>query len=113
MAYEKHEWECGETITADKMNNLENGIEEALQGGSASGIMILHDNGDYVAKLEKTWQEIYDHVNGGGIAFILSPRNNGVYLTVVGSVDIAGDQYNVNNKYSTDNPNDYPFYVYT
>lgn len=33
MAYEKHTWECGEKITADKMNNLENGIEEALQGG--------------------------------------------------------------------------------
>lgn len=33
MAYEKHTWECGEKITADKMNNLENGIEEALAGG--------------------------------------------------------------------------------
>ena len=30
MAYERHEWQCGETVTADKMNNLEDGIEEAL-----------------------------------------------------------------------------------
>lgn len=30
MSYEKHEWQCGETVTADKMNNLEDGIEEAL-----------------------------------------------------------------------------------
>ena len=25
MAYEAHEWVCGETITADKMNNLGGG----------------------------------------------------------------------------------------
>lgn len=25
MAYERHEWVCGETITADKLNNLEGG----------------------------------------------------------------------------------------
>lgn len=31
MAYEKHTWECGESITADLMNNIEDGIEEALE----------------------------------------------------------------------------------
>lgn len=25
MAYERHEWECGETITAELLNNLEGG----------------------------------------------------------------------------------------
>lgn len=31
--YEPHAWECGETITADAMNNLETGVQEALASG--------------------------------------------------------------------------------
>ena len=27
MAYEKQTWTCGETITADKLNHMEDGIE--------------------------------------------------------------------------------------
>lgn len=30
MAYERHTWKCGETITAELLNNIEDGIEEAL-----------------------------------------------------------------------------------
>lgn len=30
MAYTRHTWECGEEITAEKLNNLEEGIS---QGG--------------------------------------------------------------------------------
>lgn len=26
MAYEKQTWECGETITAEKLNHMEDGI---------------------------------------------------------------------------------------
>lgn len=38
MAYEKHNWVCGETITADLLNNLEGGVEEALECcGSGAG----------------------------------------------------------------------------
>ncbi len=33
MAYEQHEWVNGETITAAKMNNIEEGIAEAAQSG--------------------------------------------------------------------------------
>lgn len=29
MAYEKHTWETGETITAEKLNNIEDGVYEA------------------------------------------------------------------------------------
>ena len=42
MAYEKHTWECGETITADKLNNIEGGVEEAL-GSSGGGDVIVVD----------------------------------------------------------------------
>lgn len=35
MAYEKQTWACGDTITADKMNHIEEGIENASSGGVA------------------------------------------------------------------------------
>lgn len=31
MAYTRHTWDCGEVITDSKMNNIEDGIEEALE----------------------------------------------------------------------------------
>lgn len=34
MAFIKKDWKCGDTITADDLNRLENGVEEALEGGS-------------------------------------------------------------------------------
>ena len=40
MAYEPKEWVCGETITADGLNNLEEGVQEALDccgGGGDCG----------------------------------------------------------------------------
>lgn len=30
MAYTRHEWRCGDNITADLLNNIEDGVEEAL-----------------------------------------------------------------------------------
>lgn len=30
MAYEPNNWACGDTITAEKLNNLESGVQEAL-----------------------------------------------------------------------------------
>lgn len=34
MAYEKQEWKCGDTVTADKLNHMEDGIESANSGGT-------------------------------------------------------------------------------
>lgn len=34
MAYTKQNWECGDLITADKMNHIEDGIEDASSGGT-------------------------------------------------------------------------------
>ena len=53
MAYTPTNWKCGDTITADKMNHIEEGIENA--GGSAFEVHAGSNN-----TLDKTWQEIYD-----------------------------------------------------
>lgn len=54
MSYEKHTWETGETITAEKLNRIEN----ALEGGSEALIcnMITEDNENYTS--DKTFGEI-------------------------------------------------------
>lgn len=45
MSYEKHTWVNNETLTAAKMNNIEDGIEEAAQsgGGGDDNSIIVHD----------------------------------------------------------------------
>ena len=36
MAYEKHNWSCGETVTAELLNHLEEGIaRQAATGGDS------------------------------------------------------------------------------
>ena len=55
MSYEKHTWETGETITAEKLNNLENGVENA-------NILIVTDN-SFI--LSHTWNEIYQAMSLG------------------------------------------------
>ena len=37
MAYTKQTWENGDVITAEKLNHIESGIEEASQGGGGGG----------------------------------------------------------------------------
>lgn len=46
MSYVKHTWVDNETITASKLNNIEDGIDEAAQsgGGYDAEISIYHDN---------------------------------------------------------------------
>lgn len=64
MPYVEHTWTNGETITAAKMNNIEEGIAEAAQSGGdkydAYDFVISQvDSGTPV--LEKgTWQGVYD-----------------------------------------------------
>lgn len=36
MSFEKKDWKCGDTITADELNRMEDCIEEALSSGGGS-----------------------------------------------------------------------------
>lgn len=61
MAYTPTTWVTGDTVTATKLNKIENGIANA---GSA---VIITDNG---TALDKTYAEIYDLVNSGTPCYI-------------------------------------------
>lgn len=40
MAYEKQTWVCGETITADKLNHIEDGIADCCGGGGGDLLVV-------------------------------------------------------------------------
>lgn len=72
MSYTAHEWQTGETITAAKMNNIEEGIQEAAQSGGGGSLICTCEYSsalnDYV--LDKTVQEIYDAFMSGTPVYI-------------------------------------------
>lgn len=69
MSYTQHEWTTGETITAAKLNNIEEGIEEAAQSGGGDGPLIVHFDTS-TGLMDKTVQEIYDAMTSGTPAFL-------------------------------------------
>lgn len=112
MAYVEHEWVNGETITAAKLNNIEEGIVEASQSGGGGGNPIIfitkdfnsadhfldfaicaYDSGEevYVALENFVEDGTYVNINIGGYSgsgFITSPLPvppEGYYLVVWGA----------------------------
>lgn len=61
MTYEKTNWKVGDTITATKLNKMEDGIESAA--GSSSGgatLVVTYSEEGTTGTLDKTWNEIKD-----------------------------------------------------
>ena len=57
MAYEKKTWVCGETITADGLNNIENGIEDALDCCGRLPEVTTDDDGDVLTVVDGSWEK--------------------------------------------------------
>ena len=66
MSYDKQNWQTGDVITANKLNHIEDGI---ANGGGTSNLYITLSSDD--GSMDKTWQEIWDTMTGGGLCFIL------------------------------------------
>lgn len=65
MSYNEYTWQTGETITAEKLNNLEEGVQEALAGdGNEKFVVTFTHNGDSVSA-DKTIAEISEAYNSG------------------------------------------------
>lgn len=64
MAYEPKEWVCGETITADGLNNLEEGVQEALECcDSSESFEVVYDATN--STINHTFEEIKDAYTAG------------------------------------------------
>ena len=68
MAYEKQTWTCGDTITADKLNHIEDGIAN----GWGDTLVVTLDSDGYT---DKTVKEINDAFNTGQRVVIMKPYN--------------------------------------
>ena len=81
MAYTPKTWECGETITAEKLNHIEDGIADASSGGGTTPLILevvstreataeeCEDGGGVVYTYNHTWQEVHDALLQGTMVF--------------------------------------------
>lgn len=106
MSYSKTTWTDGDTITAQNLNKMENGISEA-------GPLIIHDND---GTMDKTWQEIYDAFTAGRACYV-DYNDSGVlsrftvyYINEYG-LRISWPQSTGYSPYTTSDANGYPTYA--
>jgi len=79
MAYNKTNWKTGDVISAEKLNNIEDGI------AGASGMLVVNsttDENTLITSLDKTWQEIYDAMLTGGA--IVNEKNKDMEGNITG-----------------------------
>lgn len=109
MAYEPTTWASGDTITATKMNKIEQGI---ANGGGAFVVNDTLSGGTHT--LDKTWNEIYTAFSSGKNVLV---SDDGTSLFSVLSVygdDGYGYYVTINrgdssfNTFSTDTSDGYP-----
>lgn len=99
MAYNPTNWECGDVVTAEKLNKLEEAVEnlsvivDGMDGGDSKFVIGLDDSTN---TLDKTWQEIYDAMNQGQSAVVRysTPKGNIREFPVTG-VGVSKDLYSV------------------
>lgn len=112
MAYNKHTWTTGETITAEKLNNIEGGVANA---GEVLKLTFTESDGSMVC--DHTWQEICDALMNG--AFVTYPRHTTpeadmhVYqINHITTAIVAGGGYSIYDfdgvEYATDSADGYP-----
>ena len=98
MAYIPTEWETGDVITAEKLNNIENGIvvnEEAIDDATEHGVYMLAGDGtlDYATQQTTfviTSGDIDDVVSNPDRFYILKVK---YYASVGGTTNLMGTFY--------------------
>ena len=103
MSYTKTTWSDGDVITAEKLNNIESGVESASTSGS---ILIVHKSGGI---FDKTWQEICDAINNMTPVYIYSTYEYGDEFGY--SLDLIYTVYFENDKYRVDTFNSGSFWA--
>lgn len=111
MAYTPTTCVTGDTITAVKLNNMEQGIANA----GALVVTITSAQDEINLKLDKTWQEIHDAVLSGGVSCVRRDVDEGfeyISINVLQNVDYEmGVGYMVvvaDEVYIATTANDYP-----
>lgn len=74
MSYTRHNWDCGEVVTNEKLNNIEDGIQEALAccGGGDAEIFWVDANHNDGFNVNKTFAEIEQAIADGQLVILRS-----------------------------------------
>lgn len=109
MSYTPTNWVNGDTITATKMNKIEQGIADAGSGGGGGGAFIVND---VEGTLDKTWQEIWDSAETG-IVMIKYSTETEIDYYLVAMVNTDGESYwglrtNTDDFYEASSASSYP-----
>lgn len=89
MSYTKTTWVTGDIVTAEKLNNLENGLSTV-----SNNIVIVNATmADEYWVLSKTWNEIHDAMIRGKIVIVIMIVDNNVYYGYVGCAEISEEGY--------------------
>jgi len=113
MAYTKNTWTTGDIVTSAKLNNMENGID------NATPFIVTWNNDD---TLSETWQTIHDALAAGRVVLVIFENAFSVVQYTVSTVSVMGGvRYAVypfdtealeQMEFVTDSPNGYPA-IYT
>lgn len=111
MSYTPTEWNTGDIVTAEKLNNLESGVLSASGGGSfVIGVTSENDTDT----LDKTWKEIHDAMASGQIAVIKKTQEENIQIVLCYAAANIGDgakPYLIatnDDSYFAETQNDYP-----
>lgn len=120
MAYTKTVWQDGDVITAQKMNNIENGIESTAGGSVLIVDVAITTPVANVEHLEmnKTWKEIHDAFIAGTVVIAREIRNTSTSLEIVAymGTDVVNDTtyyyvaYDSSYGFMAMSENEYPYY---
>lgn len=105
MAYEKTVWQTGDIVTSTKLNKIENQLE------ACDGKILVAEYNEETGALNKTWQEIYDAMNAGGIALIRTSMSVGFTLIFITDVQTYEGEYVLHAgslAFDADSANGYP-----
>jgi len=109
MSYEKTNWQKGDVITAEKLNNIENGIEanETAIGNNVFIVNVVaeNDGSTITATADKTRQEMSAAVDAGKFIIIRLTHN----LSDAQSIHQSIHELTTNNIWTSTNASGYNF----
>ena len=116
MSYNKTTWSAGDTITAEKLNKMEDGIASGGSGSTELYLIGITQDNDTLT-MDKTWKEIYDAADDGKYPIAVQKMIPGrISFFTIGAVYSDSENYYVmlidGDEFITGSENDYPSYTW-
>lgn len=86
MSYTPNTWQTGDTITAAKLNNMEQGIASA---GGALVVNVTLNSASHKLTCDKTGAEVHAAYQSGQVCFMMTYEDGGVVLEEIASPSLV------------------------